>query len=124
MLKIKKARPTLNHILTTADKYVTTQLKDGIVDTSKEEGQIKEYQRVISVGPSVRDVKVGDIVLINPERYLIPVHSLNENSVLEKDKDEVQRVLHLPILELAIGDCLYLYDTDVDLIIEDYEETE
>ena len=121
MLKIKKARPTLNHILTTADKYVTTQLKDGIVDTSKEEGQIKEYQTVISVGPNVRDVKVGDLVLINPERYLVPIHTLNENSVFEKDKDEVQRVLRLPVLELASGDCLYLYDTDVDLIIEDYE---
>ena len=114
----------LNHILTTADKYATTQLKDGLIDATKDEGQIKEYQRVIAVGPHVRDVKVGDIVLINPNQYLVPVHSLNENSVFEKDKDEVQRELRLPILELEVGDCLYLYDTDVDLIIEDYEETE
>lgn len=121
MIKIKKVRPTLNHILTTADTYDTVQLKDGMIDTSKEEGQVKEYQKVIAIGPNVRDIKVGETVLINPQRYMVPTHSLNEGSVFEKDKDEVNYTIRLPMYTLECGNCLYIFDTDVDMVLEDYE---
>lgn len=124
MYKIKKATPTVNHIITTADRYEETQLKDGLIDVSKEVGQIKEIQKVVAIGPLVRNLKVGDYILINPDNYAKPVHSLNENSVLEKDKDEVTMEYRFPLINLADGEYMHLYDSDADLVLQegDFEE--
>ena len=71
MLKVKSIKPLFTGVLTTANKYETTSTKNGIIISAKQtEGHIKEYQTVVKVGSSVREIKPGDIVLINPSRYL------------------------------------------------------
>ena len=121
-MKLKKVRPLWNHILTTCDRYPVDNFKDGLVSTDEAEGEIKIYQKVIAVGNTARDIKVGDLVLLNPRDYLRPVHSLNANSVLEKDEDSVSMVINWPILYVDDKECLYLYDKDVDMVIEEMEE--
>ena len=74
MLKIKKIKPLFNKILTTMDLYDNPMTEDGIIDGSKEDGGIKEYQTVIAVGPTVKCVKPGDLVVINPARYQVMKH--------------------------------------------------
>ena len=118
---LKKVRPMLNHIITTADRYEEVQLKDGLITSEKSEGEIKEFQTVIAVGPNAFGVKEGDLILINPKEYLVPVHSLNSGSVLEKSKDEVQYQLNLPVIEINGKQCLFLFDRDIDLIVDEYE---
>ena len=75
MLKVKKIRPMFNALITTMDKYEEDgRTAGGIIDTAKQQGALKEYQRVISVGDSVRNIKEGDLVCINPIRYAIKKH--------------------------------------------------
>ena len=123
MLKIKKIKPLFNRILTTMDTYEEIVTEDGIIDGSKEEGGIREYQTVISVGPTVKCVKPGDLVVINPSRYQIMKHregSLKDGVIT----DNPVIGYNFPILVVDDKPCLYIYDSDVDFVIKEYELSE
>lgn len=123
MLKIKKIKPMANRVLTTCELYDTVVNPDGIIDTSKEEGAIREYQTVVACGPMVRDVKVGDLVVINPTRYAKMKHKegslkdgvITDNPVMSYD---------FPIMLIDDKPCLYIYDSDIDFVIKEFEEVE
>lgn len=121
-MRIKKVRPLLNHVITTADTYNVDQINEGIIDDNSSEGQIKEYQTVVSVGPNVASVKPGDIVLINPQAYARPVHKQREDSINGLMGDSVEMVVNFPILPINGIPHLFIYDRDIDLIIEEMEE--
>ena len=75
MLVAKKIKPMFTALITTMNRYETDNFtKSGIIDASKQKGTLKEYQKVISIGSSVRDIKVGDIVSINPARFAVMKH--------------------------------------------------
>ena len=88
MLKVKKIKPMFTALITTMDKYehdVTT--RGGLIDTTKQQGGLKEYQTVLAVGSSVRDIKVGDIVCVNPTRFAVRKHqagTLKDGIVTDK----------------------------------------
>lgn len=120
MLKIKKIKPLFNKILTTMYTYNDVTTEDGIIDGSKEEGGIREYQTVIAVGSTVKCVKPGDLVVINPARYQIMKHkegSLKDGVIT----DNPVISYNFPILVVDDKPCLYLYDSDVDFVIKEYE---
>lgn len=122
-MKILKAKPLLNHVITTADRYEATELKDGLLSTKEAEGDIKFEQRIIALGPNCFEgLNVGDLVLVNPMNYLRPEHSLRENSILEKSRDEVNMIISWPLIDINDNECLFLYDRDLDLVIEKWEE--
>ena len=75
MVIIKKIKPMFNGVITTINKYKSDVKLTGtsLIDSTKA-GSVKEYQTVVSVGPMVRDIKVGDIVYINPSRYAVKKH--------------------------------------------------
>ena len=124
-MKILKAKPLLNHVITTADRYESTELKDGLLSTKEAEGDIKFEQRIIAIGPNCFDgLNVGDLVLVNPMNYLRPEHSLRENSILEKSRDEVNMVISWPLVEINDRECLFLYDRDLDMVIEEWADDE
>lgn len=123
MLKIKKIKPLFNKILTTMYTYNDVTTEDGIIDGSKEEGGIREYQTVIAVGSTVKCVKPGDLVVINPVRYQIMKHkegSLKDGVIT----DNPVMGYNFPILVIDDKPCLYLYDSDVDFVIKEYEVSE
>lgn len=123
MLKIKKIKPLFNKILTTMCTYNDVTTEDGIIDGSKEEGGIREYQTVIAVGSTVKCVKPGDLVVINPARYQIMKHkegSLKDGVIT----DNPVMGYNFPILVIDDKPCLYLYDSDVDFVIKEYEVSE
>ena len=122
MLKIKKIKPLFNKILTTMDLYEETFTSDGIIDGSKENGGIKEYQTVLAVGPTVKCVKPGDLIVINPTRYQVMKHkegSLKDGVIT----DNPVLSYNFPILVVDDRPCLYLYDSDVDFVIKEWEES-
>ena len=121
MLKINSIKPLFNKIVTTCDVYEKGKTNGKLI--IKTEGTIKEYQRVEAVGNTVTSVKVGDIVMINPKRYLVARHNDKPDSVKNVNGDEVTFSVDFPILEYGGKKHLLIYDQDIDYII-DGEEVE
>lgn len=120
MLKVKKIKPLFNRLLVTSDKYEKDVKQGGVVTITA--GTLKEYQKVIAVGSTVRDIKEGDLVLINPTRYAIRKHnegSLKNNVVT----DNPVTSYNFNLVELDGQVCILLYDQDIDYVVEDFEET-
>lgn len=120
-MKIKKIKPMFTSVVTTMNVYEEDTTKGGIIDVTKSRGTVKEYQEVLAVGSAVKDIKVGDIVCINPARFAVKKHkegSLREGVV----GDNPVIAYNFPVIELDSKPCLLLRDQDIDFIIEDYEE--
>lgn len=119
MIKIKKIKPMFNAILTTMDTYEDDVTCNSIIIKTK--GTIKEYQKVVAVGNTVRSVKEGDLVCINPKRYAVVKHQegslqdgvISDNPVVRYNFD---------IIEMNDTPYLLLQDSDISYIIEEFEE--
>lgn len=125
-IKLKKIKPMFTSILTTADKFTEQRYMPGtmIIDPTASKTGLKEYQTVIAVGDSVRNIKPGDIVCINPERYAVKKYKKDS---LKSDMDEYNNVVvsyNFHIVEVDGKDCLFLDDRDVDFVVEEYEQVE
>ena len=119
MLKIKKIKPMFNRILVTSDKYDKDIKQGGVVTITA--GTLKEYQKVISVGSTVRDIKEGDLVFINPTRYAVRKH--NEGSLKNGVvTDNPVTSYNFNLVDVDGKICILLYDQDIDYVIEEYEE--
>lgn len=110
-IRIKKIRPMFTALVTTKDEYGKGDIEIGI----------KPYQRIIAVGDSVRNIKVGDVVCINPIRYAKMKHKegslkdgiIGDNPVVE---------YNIPTVEIDGMDYLLIDNADIRYVIEDYEE--
>lgn len=121
MLKVKSIKPLFTGVLTTANKYETTSTKNGIIVSAKQtEGHIKEYQTVVKVGSSVREIKPGDIVLINPSRYLRK--KFDENSIRDDFDKNPTIEINIPTVVIDDKEYFLIEDRDVAYIIDDCEE--
>ena len=121
MFKIKKVRPLFTSIVTTATRYVGETInKAGLIVPNKMEGQLNPFQRVVSVGKMVNDIKEGDIVKLNFKRYLVPLQ------VPGKIEDNVQSsnmkgTYEIPMIDLDGVPHLFLQSNDVEFVVEDCE---
>lgn len=123
MLKIKKLKPMFTHLITTMNKYEDDIITNGIIDTNRQKGSVKEYQKVIAVGSLVRDINVGDLVLINPKEYKVLKHekgSMKDGVIT----DNPIIGYNIPTVEINGETFMYLNDRDIEYVIEDYEEVE
>ena len=80
MLKITKVKPMFTDLIITADRFENDILDKGIVLANK--GDLKPYQTVIAIGNAVRDINVGDKVMVDFEifaEHKIPVGSVKKN---------------------------------------------
>ena len=121
-MKIKKVKLLYTRILTTMDTYVESDVTSasGIIDASKLKKGVKEYQRVLAVGTNVRNVQVGDLVCINPERYA--VRKYGKNSVKSDLMENYITSYNFNVLKLDDKDCLLLDEADIEFVIKDYED--
>lgn len=111
-----------NYLVTTKDEYTEEDVRTGGL-IIKMVGSLKEYQKVVAVGPMVRGIKVGDLVCINPKRYAKYKHqpgSLKDGVVT----DNPVVAYNFNVIELDHVPHLLLTDQDIDFIIEDSEEEE
>ena len=122
MLKINSIRPLFTALITTMDKYEQDTIdNNGLIDTSKQQGSLKEYQTVLAIGDSVRNIKVGDLVCINPSRYAVKKYekgSLKDNVLTENPTISY----NFETVEMGGKQCLLLQDRDINFVIEDFEE--
>lgn len=124
MIKVKKIKPMFTSLITTMDLYESDGVtKGGIIDSTKQKGTIKEYQKVVAVGSQVRDIKVGDLVCIDATRFAVRKHK--DNSI-KTDIEGSNPVLEyrFDIVEMNSKNYLLLQDRDIQFIIEEYDEVE
>ena len=120
---IKKVTPMFNNMVVTLNKYpLDMKTAGGLIDNTKA-GAVKEYQTVVSVGPMVRGIEVGDIVYINPKRYAIMQHkpgSLQDGVI----KDNPVIGYKFDIMEIDGVEHMMIQDGDVKFVaeIEEFEE--
>lgn len=109
-------------LITTMDKYEQdVRTTGGLLNVNKQQGGLKEYQTVLAIGESVRGIKVGDLVCVNPTRFAVKKHQagtlkdgvVTDNPVVKYNFD---------VVEMDGRQCLLLQDRDIDFIIEEYEE--
>ena len=119
MLKIKSIKPMHTKLVVTAERYEENATSSGLI--LKTAGSVKEYQKVIAVGDMVRGIKVGDLVMINPARYM--KKQFDDNSLREDFVENPVVSVNIPTVEMD-GVSYFIIDsgTDVDYIIDDYEE--
>lgn len=111
-----------NYLVTTKEEYTEDDVKNGGLIT-KMIGSLKEYQKVVAIGPMVRGIQVGDIVCINPKRYAKYKHqpgSLKDGVIT----DNPIVAYNFNVIELDHIPHLLLTDQDIDFIIEESEEEE
>lgn len=121
MLKLKKITPTFNHILVTKNLRDHDEYDNGVL--VRPAGSTKEWQRVVAIGPDVRRCKVGDIIMVDPVRYAVMKHkdgSLQDGVVA----DNPTVAYNIPIITIDGKEFMYLFDTDIQFIIDKFEETE
>ena len=119
MLKIKKIKPMFTSLITTMNKYEHDVNTKGLITTTQ--GGLKEYQTVLAIGDSVRGIKVGDLVCVNPSRFAVRKHregSLKDGVIT----DNPVTSYNFDVVELDDKPCLLLQDRDIEFIIEDFEE--
>lgn len=108
-----------NYVVTTKEVYDADETNNGIV--VKVKGSLKEYQKVVSVGPMVRNVQAGELVCINPKRYARHKHqagSLKDGVIT----DNPVIAYEFNIIEMDNEQYLLLTDQDIDFVIEEWEE--
>lgn len=111
-----------NYLVTTKEEYTEDDVKKGGLIT-KIIGSLKEYQKVVAIGPMVRGIQVGDLVCINPKRYAKYKHqpgSLKDGVIT----DNPVVAYNFNVIELDHVSHLLLTDQDIDFIIEESEEEE
>lgn len=123
MIKLNSIKPMFNRIVTTADVYEEDQFKGKLIDPSKAKGSLKEYQRVIAVGDTVRGIKIGDLVCIDPTRYTVMKH---EDKSLQNGVIGDNMVVGYQFNTITLRDqkCLMLYDQDITFVVDQYEEVD
>ena len=120
-INVKAIKPQFTTVITTLDSYEEDLIVDGMVKAPQ--GTVKLYQTVIAVGDAVRGIKVGDLVLVNFNRYI--VQKYKENSIKnEMSNMESELVLNIPRIVLDNKVYAKLQDNDIEGVITEFEEYE
>lgn len=119
MLVPDEIRPRFNHIVTTCEHHENDVIKGNVI--FKPKGELKELQKVVAIGDTVRDLKVGDLVKLNLDRY--QVRKFKEGSIKE-DMQSMQAVKHydVPTVELNNTTYFFIFDADIDYVVTKYHE--
>lgn len=122
MLKIKKLNPVATRMLVTGDVYSEDMYDEhGIIESKK--GDMKEYQTVLEVGPMVRDLKIGDKVMLNKLHFA--VMQIDPNSIKKDMGMQKIKGYQFPKVEITteegIKECLYIDQQDIVFSFEGEE---
>ena len=127
MLKIKTIKPLFTSIVTTGDKFEKDVTVGGIIQQDQKKGDLKLYQKVLAVGSAVRDIKIGDMVMINPIAYVRKKYS--KESVQNDMDNNPTLSINIPTVPVTdengnTQECLLLTDRDIQFVFEGEEVNE
>ena len=121
MLHIKKIKPLFTTVITTGDKFEKDMVDNGIIVAKA--GDMKLWQKVIAIGPSVRGIEVGDMVMINADHFAIKKY--NKNSVQNDLDNNPVLTYRFNWVTIEEGkepkECLLLEDRDIQYVFEGEE---
>ena len=125
MLHVTKIKPLFDHLLITADRFEKDMVHSGVILANK--GDLKLWQTVVAVGSVVRDIKVGDKVMINPNDFAVKKY--NKNSVQNDLDNNPVLTYNFPFdtIDYEKGepkDYLYISDRNVKYVFEGIEKDE
>lgn len=125
MLHVTKIKPLFDHLLITADRFEKDMVHSGVILAKK--GDLKLWQTVVAVGSVVRDIKVGDKVMINPNDFAVKKY--NKNSVQNDLDNNPVLTYNFPFetVDDEKGnpkDYLYISDRNVKYVFEGMEKDE
>ena len=123
MLHIKKIKPLFTSLVTTGDRFEKDMVESGIIIAKK--GDLKLWQKVIAVGSAVRDIKEGDMVMIDASHYAKKRYDANS---IQNDMNN-NPVLNYQFNWVTLDDsegnpqeCLLLNDRDILYVFEGEEK--
>ena len=103
-----------DHLLVTADRFEKDMTEGGVILAKK--GDLKLWQTVVAVGSVVRDIKVGDQVMIIPEHFALKRYSKDS---VQNDMDNnptLKYIFPFETMDDKNGNPLsYLYISDRDV---------
>ena len=125
MLHVTKIKPLFDHLLITADKFEKDMVHNGVILAGK--GDLKLWQTVVAVGSVVRDIKVGDKVMIDPNDFAVKKY--NKNSVQNDLDNNPVLTYNFPFETIddekgEPKDYLYISDRNVKYVFEGIEKDE
>lgn len=123
MLHVTKIKPLFDHLLITADRFEKDMIHSGVILANK--GDLKLWQTVVAVGSVVRDIKVGDKVMINPNDFAVKKY--NKNSVQNDLDNNPVLTYNFPFETIddekgEPKDYLYISDRNVKYVFEGTEK--
>lgn len=123
MLHVTKIKPLFDHLLITADRFEKDMIRSGVILANK--GDLKLWQTVVAVGSVVRDIKVGDKVMINPNDFAVKKY--NKNSVQNDLDNNPVLTYNFPFETVddekgEPKDYLYISDRNVKYVFEGTEK--
>ena len=123
MLHITEIKPTCYHLLVTGDTFEKDMIQGGVIVAKK--GDLKLWQKVVAIGPSVRDIKVGDMVMIIPDHFAVKKY--NKNSVQNDLDNNPILTYNFPFETIddekgEPKDYLYISDRNVKYVFEGIEK--
>lgn len=125
MLHVTKIKPVFNHLLVTGNKFDKDMIQNGVIIAGK--GDLKLWQTVVATGPTVRDIKAGDQVMIIPDHFAVKKY--NKNSI-QNDLDNNPVITYnfpFETIDNEKGESeeyLYISDQDVRYVFEGVEKEE
>lgn len=125
MLHVTKIKPLFDHLLITADRFEKDMIHSGVILANK--GDLKLWQTVVAVGSVVRDIKVGDKVMINSNDFAVKKY--NKNSVQNDLDNNPVLTYNFPFETVddekgEPKDYLYISDRNVKYVFEGIEKDE
>lgn len=122
MLHIHSVKPLFTSLVVTGDKF-EKDMYDGPILIAKA-GDLKLWQKVLAIGSSVRDIQVGDMVMINAENYARKKYDKNSLHNDVGDNYTVEYKFNWVTIEDTVSgpkDCLLLTDRDCLFVFEGEE---
>lgn len=125
MLRIKKIKPKHTSLIVTGERYTEDMYDEhGLIEQGCKKGDLKQYQKVVAKGSMVRELEVGDTVMINFLHYAVLKH--DPNSV--KADMGMQQITGYQFNWITLDDengnpqeCLFIDDQDVLFAFEGEE---
>lgn len=122
MLHIKSVKPLFTNLIVTGDRFEKDMVEGGLIIANK--GDLKLWQKVLYKGSAVRDIEVGDMVMVSFDNYAKKKYDKNSLHNDLDDNPTIEYSLKWVTIDDEQGnpqECLLLNDRDVQYVFEGEE---